>query len=300
MIIASSLGNSQLGLGAVGTGAITPTEEAQSPGFVSIGQQVVSAENALQAAYTNISMLVQAAGPDATVPVKLLTEYNVARQRLVEAASDWMKARAKTPAQYLPDAGKEPEAPPAFVIPAPPISGFGEATVSARSVTVVYGPAGAERSIPLGSVEAMHAWPQQMNMSGVGLGNPTLFLFFVFGVAITGYVITMIIREWDRVEVSANRAKAQIAKSQTEAVEAASKALTAAYVACVGNSTDYSHRLACLERAQKATKGVIDALPKVPPTKTGLGFLGTVGLVLLAGAAGVGGYLYYQKRRAEG
>lgn len=278
----------------------TSSEEAQVPGFVSIAQQVVNAENALQAAYTNITLLVQAAGPDSTLRVKLLTEYNAARQKLLEAADDWMKARAATPAEFLPDAGKEPEAPPAFVISTPPVSGFGEAVVSARQVQVVFGPAGAQQSVSLGNAAASHVWPQRMNMHGAGLGNPALIVLFVLGVAVVGLTIALVIREWKRAQVEANRARAREAEANCKAVEAASGALVELYMTCVGNSTDLPHRLACLEKAWEATKDVINSLPEVPPTKTGLGFWGTIGVVLLAGAAGVGGYLYWQKRREGG
>ncbi|KKN37642.1 hypothetical protein LCGC14_0761230 [marine sediment metagenome] len=270
-------------------------EEPQFPKFVSTLQRFVNSENALHAAYTNISTLAQIAGPDAELPVRLLVQYNLAREVFLDGIVDWLEARKRTP--DLPDADKEPTPPPALEIPTPPISGFGQATVPASSVRVIFGPVGAQKVVSLGDAQAPFVWSQHPGMSGAGLGVPWVPIIWLAGLAIFGVTIVLYMRERERAEVIANASLARQSESHSIAVEFASRTLFNLYEKCVGDSLDEAHRQVCLDKSHKAVETIIAALPKPIPPKIGLSFLGKVGAVLLAAAAGVGVYLYYQKRK---
>jgi len=279
---------------ALGQLPLSPTEEVSSPKFVSILQQLVNAETSLNIAYSNILNVAQVAGPSAQIPVQILQGYNKARETLLLGAADWLAAREATPADQLPDAGKQPQPPPAFIIPQQPVQGFGfgSPTVAVSQVQVVYGPAGQERTVPLGA-----APPFYSTMSGAFGFAPGLLVIIFLGVALVGLTIALVIREWDRAQVEANRAQARVAEAQGKAVENATEKFVQVYLACIGSNTDPTHLVACLESTRQSMARVIESLPEPPPAAGGLGILGTIGVVLLAGAAGVGVYLYVKHRR---
>lgn len=274
----------------------TPAEEAQIPGFISIGELAQDAEQRLLRAYTKIMLAVQIAGPNTPIPVALLRKYMGARTAVIDAADIWIKARDKTPKAYLPDPDAQPTLPPSFQIPAG--SGFagplGQTFVRARDVQVTFGPQGSERVTSLSDPEAA--------LAGTQLGAfPIVALFWVFGLAIVGTCVVLAIREFRSADVAASRAISDQARARAQEVESDAASYAASLQLCQ-TFTDPQMKLKCLEAAGKNIGELKKDRPKTakPGSLDALGLFGTIGLIALAGAAGVVGYAVYRQKRDRG
>lgn len=286
------------GTQGLGQGDITPEEEAQLPQFVGIGQQLKNSEDSLLAAYTNVSTLVTAVGDQTMIPSQLLVEYNNNVYQLDNASKDWVNAqkRAGQPA--------DPVLPPRFadssgnVLTGSSLSGLG-AEVPARQINVVYGRKGREQIMPLGDPRAP-SLVDAMRQQNKDLGNPLLVIIVFLGIGFVTLALAILVREWRRAEVEANRARAREAEANSEQVKLATDTLLRLYSNCAAGSTDPSQKVACMKTAVQGTKGVLARLPKTKgPPKEGLGFLGTVGLIVVLAGVGYGGWKLYEAKKAR-
>jgi len=283
--------------------AMSSDEAAKYPHYVAIGRRVVTAENSLRNAYTNITTVVQSVGGSANMPIKLLQSYNDTRGKLIEAAQDWLAARDATPDKYLPDAGKQPVPPPAFVLPTGVSGGLGatgSGTVPATAVQVVYGPVNDQKTVSLGDPLAANVWPTS-HADSSGLEGPELVLLALFFVAVVEYGFALMIQSWRAADVEVNRTRAHIADVQAKQVEIVTQNLVNLYTKCAGNSADANKRIKCLDAASAATSRATDALPDAPKVQFKKNtFLEIAGAVLISALVAVGGYVVYKRRKNKG
>ncbi len=282
---------------AAGFGAadITPAEENQLPQYTGIGQQIKNAEEDALASYTNLATLVTMVGDQAMIPRKVLVEYNRGVEMLKIAAADWINAQKKA------NQPAHPTYPPLFRdMSGQVLSGSGgalgaAAEVPASQIVVTYGPEGQERAMALGDPRAA-----SLGLRGPGaegLGNPLLVVIVFLGIGFVVLAVALLIREWKRAEVEANRARAREAEAHFKQVRVVTNNLVKLYTACIGNSTDNAHRIKCMDSAHKGVKAAIDALPKTKGPSLGRGFFGTLGLIVFTGGLVYGGYYLYKRNK---
>jgi hypothetical protein len=288
---------------------MTPEEEVAAPRYIGILEQCKNAENDLWAAYTKIATVAQAVGGVGNLPVDVLRRYNASRDLLLVAAEDWVEARAKTPRDALAQAGEDPDKapvpPPAFTVAAQggfgSLDGFGaapNATIPIRDVRVVFGPVGAERTLPLGDPLACQLRPTE---GALGAAFAVGFVLVFLSLGFVTLCIAVAIREWKRDDVATNRSNAQQAEANAAAIKTEVEGLKELTLKCTGEETDPKHRLACLQAAGKAVKEAVEATPKpVPPKKEkGVGLIGTVAVVIVTAAASVGIYAFWSRRQRQ-
>jgi len=294
---------------------LTADQQAQVQQISPLGQQLEQAETDCWAAYNNIvNMATAASDPSfATIPVDVINYYNASQQQLVTTAMVYIAAQSQADGvDYTPNP------PPLLMVNASSgLGGFGAtalpASVSPRSVSVVYGPKGSQTSVPLSGSEArtigwMHAarpggHVQQVIKSDrrarahAGLGDLGLgvLLFILLAVAITAAIIItgFITNSINQAHV----ANVQLAGQMTNQMKTVTTSTVSAQQQCISAG---GNPIACTQAAAAAIGKTLQDIPKPgAPSSGGLDFWSTVGIVTIAAVGGViawGAYKAYKRR----
>ncbi len=278
----------------LGVPELTAEDQTKLPEYVSIAERIKEGENACLGAYTNIVTLVDMIGDQASIPVKMLANYNDGVNRIKLAAEDWVEAQRNV------GQPSTPTYPPQFTDAGGAVlsgaHGLGQ-DVPVAQVRVVYGPQGREQSVPLSQARLVG-----LGDYGPALQGPWTPIIIVVGIAIGGATLAWVIHEWRSADVARARARANEARENNKGVKMTTDTFFKVYSSCAGNTTSTAEKIKCAQVASGATKSALDAYPKVkgPGIVDRLGFFGTIGVIVVLGGLGYGGYRLYQYRKARG
>jgi hypothetical protein len=220
----------------------------------------------------------------------------------MEAARVWLQARNNTPASDLPDPDAQPIAIPTFDLPSSGFGMFGAVKIPANTIKIRHGIVGKEISTSLSAYKssafAGYFVPSQL---GGQLGAfPVVALFWLLGVAIVSVCVVLVVQALmrDNAINIANRTISDQARARVEEVKRDADLFASTRDACIGNTTDQAVRFKCIEAANDALAMAKGGRPEIqrPVTKSTVGILTALGVLVVLGTAGGVGYVIYKRR----
>jgi hypothetical protein len=285
-------------------GAPLPPTPIVEPKVTSIGVTLVSAEQALLAAFSRLGQ-AQAVAPTTLIDSRILVAYNDAQAKFAEEVQLWIDAYDATPRDQRnpldPDA--VPKLPPRLKIKT--TAGFGSLSatappqlISPSDIVAEYGPVGQEKRAGLAAAlydpdfAMWYAAPQQDGQLG------GFFIVIVLAaIALGGFtMIAYQSRQQARIDVA--RFAAEEVKAKAAAVLAATTVLGEGNTKCFDKfGTDAGALTKCLDAMRKQSTAVLAPLGTGEKKDEGIGAAGIVLIALTVVAAGAGGYAFYRWRR---
>ena len=276
----------------------TTGDPVQRDQFIANGILLSQAEQSLRDTYAVVtSALLNLSDPNAVIPdgiQKLMHDHNDALTTWTTAVAPTIAAYNATKDQLPTDQQGTPQMPPAFTIAAAaaPAAGFGAARqLRVKDIRVVYGPMRAPITTTLGDP----ATYMPVYASG-GLGAGFSPLFWIAAIAMVSLAVDWAIANYRSGEIEAQRTTAIQSYNRAREAEARRATFSEALTQCIGTSTDASVRENCTTSAGDAVDRAYAGLPAGGSGVTS-SWAFWVGIVLVASAAGVGGYMIYRRKK---
>lgn len=276
-----------------GDDTMATSDPVQRDQFIANGILLSQAEQSLRDTYAVVTAaLLNLSDPNAVIPTgiqKLMHDHNEGLTGWTTAVSPFLAAYNATKSQLPADQQGTPQMPPAFTIAT--AAGLGAAgPLRLKDIRVVYGPMHAPITTTLGDPNTFQ--PSYNNGLGAGFSP----LFWIAAIVMVSLAVDWAVANYRSGEIEASRTSAIQSYNRIKEAEARRATFSEALRQCIGTATDTSVRQNCTVAAGEAVDRAYAGLP-VNASSITSSWAFWVGVILLASAVGVGGYMVYRRNK---